>query len=92
MIDWEESFVIDPPFTKCLSNETLLLCIDHPIEIPDFPCHNQAVERTIKLLTETLLSVTGEDSRHGSILSTITRQKRKSCFLFKTRLSLINLE
>ena len=52
MIDWENSFVTEFSFTNSLSNENLLQCIDRQMEVPNYPCHNQAVERYVKLVTE----------------------------------------
>ena len=80
MIDWENSFVTEPPFTKSLSNEDLLQCIDQQMEVPNYPCHNQAVERNVKLVTEASLSVAGEEARHGMVLSTITSRKNMPVF------------
>lgn len=34
---------------------------------PRFPCHTQAEERCVKLVTEALAAVCGETSRHGFI-------------------------
>ena len=45
------------------------------MEVPNYPCHNQAVERNVKLVTEASLSVAGEEARHGLVLSTITSRK-----------------
>ena len=42
------------------------------------PCHNQAVERHVTLVTEAANSVEGFLRRHGMI-----RQKIKSCHLMK---------
>ena len=65
MIDWETSLITEPPFTKYLSKEVLINSVRTPMEIPGYPCHTQAVERTIQLVTKSLFSVTGEEARHG---------------------------
>ena len=80
MIDWENSFVTEPPLTNSLPNEDLLQCIDQQMEVPNYPCHNQAVERNVKLVTEASLSVAGEEARHGMVLFTITSRKKYACF------------
>ena len=41
--------------------------------VPDYPCHTQAVERTIKLVTEAASLVIGQEARDGFM-----RQKIKS--------------
>ena len=68
MIDWETSLITEPHFTKHLSKEILLNIVCTPMEIPGYPCHTQAVERTIQLITKASYSVTGEEARHGLIL------------------------
>ena len=45
------------------------------MEIQGYPCHTQAVERTIQLFTKALSSVTGEEARHGLTLSTLTSRE-----------------
>ncbi|KAI6657812.1 hypothetical protein LOD99_561 [Oopsacas minuta] len=80
MIDWETSFITEPPFTRYLSKEVLINCVRAPLEIPAYPCHTQAVERTIKLVTKSSCSVTGEDARHGLILSTLTSREKMPAF------------
>ena len=54
MIEWNDDFTV-PPLTKDISNDNLKNFIvnfseDNPIF--KFPCHNQAVERHVKLVTE----------------------------------------
>ena len=36
MIDWETTFITEPPFTKHLSKEVLLSSVCTPIEIPGY--------------------------------------------------------
>ena len=40
-------------------------------QLLDFPCHTQAVERHVKLVTEASKSVYGYKNRHARILSTL---------------------
>ena len=80
MIDWETSLITEPPFTKHLSEEILLNSVCTPMEIPSYPCHTQAVERTIQLVTKASSSVTGEEARHGLILSTLTSREKMPTF------------
>ena len=72
MIDWENSSITEPPFTKSFSNEDLHQCMDQQMEVANYTCHNQAVERNVNLVTEASFSVAGEEARHGMVLSTIT--------------------
>lgn len=39
-----------------------------PPDFPRFPCHSQAVERCVKIVTEAALAVSGYEARDGFIL------------------------
>ena len=80
MIDWETSLITEPPFTKHFSKEILLNIMCTPMAIAGYPCHTQAVERTIQLVTKASSSVTLEEARHGFILSTLTSREKNACF------------
>ena len=58
------------------------------MEVPNYPCHNQAVKRIVKLVNEASLSAAGEEvgtiyyhisEKYALVLSTIT--SRKICLL-----------
>ncbi|KAI6658225.1 hypothetical protein LOD99_15494 [Oopsacas minuta] len=65
MIDWETSFITEPPSTRYFSKEVLINCVRAPLEIPAYPRHTQAVERTIQSVAKSSCSVAGEDARRG---------------------------
>ena len=44
------------------------------------PCHNQGVERHVKLVTEASVSVAGHEKRDGSIRLRIHFRKLIKCF------------
>ena len=73
LIFWSKAIFSEPPVTMSLSNEEIMGFVDQPMIIPRYPCHTQAVERAIKLVTEAAGSVIGQDARDGYI-----RQKVKS--------------
>ena len=50
---------------KCLLNYIKIL--DLPLKLPKWPNHTQAVERGIKLVTESCTAVTGAIERDGYI-------------------------
>ena len=56
MIDWQATTISETPVTRCLSNATIESYVKSrmlPSELfPKFPCHTQAVERAVKLITE----------------------------------------
>lgn len=71
LIDWQTSFVTEPPATKSLSQSDLerFVCSKEApvIDFPRFPCHTQAVERCVKAVTEASQTVVGQKSRDGFI-------------------------
>ena len=78
MINWQEENVTEPPLTRGISSEEIdiLIRTKGQKEFPNLPCHTQAVERCVKLVTEASSLVCGDESRDGLILSRIeSRQK-----------------
>nr|CAH7730300.1 unnamed protein product [Callosobruchus chinensis] len=61
--------VTPPPVLANITNEDLKLFIENndTLEFPRFPCHTQAVERCVKLVTEASSCVIGEEARDGFI-------------------------
>ena len=61
MIDWQKSPITEPPITMDIDDNTLLTMIREDetprLEFARYPCHTQAVERHIKLVTEASASV-----------------------------------
>lgn len=71
MIQWNECKVTEPPILRSISDEVLYLCIlgNAEIDIPEFACHTQGVERCVKIVTEAAASVFGTENRDGFIRS-----------------------
>lgn len=68
MIVWHECQVTAPPVLQDISNENLqIMAKDKSLEILDFPCHTQSVERCVKLVTNASQCVTDAVSRDGFI-------------------------
>ena len=63
LIDWEATVATEPPLLRGIELENL--------SDMDFPCHTQAVERCVKLVTEASSKVCGAENRHGYILNLI---------------------
>ena len=67
----------EPPITMAISKEELNINIKKLDEkLFDFPCHTQAVERCIKLVTEASLKVCGKDSRDDFIRAIIESRRK----------------
>jgi hypothetical protein len=71
LINWQESHITEPPLTMNISDEDLKLLVasgNTPVvDFPQFPCHTQAVERCVKLVTEASAAVCGALARDGFI-------------------------
>ncbi|GBO43126.1 hypothetical protein AVEN_51778-1 [Araneus ventricosus] len=73
--NWNSCVEYSPPMLRDLSEddiESLINSDTMPIrEIQKFPCHTQAVERCIKLVTEASNKVCGREAREGYIRATL---------------------
>ena len=75
LIDLETLHLSEPPFILTMTNEQLTSLKDSPLEVPAYPCHTQAVERAIWLVTEASSSVIGHKAREGFIRQRILARK-----------------
>ncbi|CAH2098786.1 unnamed protein product [Euphydryas editha] len=85
MIDWKKIEVTEPPLIKDLNEDDLRNIIENGLksDILAYPCHNQSVERSIKLVTEASSKVCSSTSRDGFIRATL--QSRKELPKFETK-------
>jgi len=72
LVEWQQIDRYEPPLTKHISDEEIVACIkSHDAtqvhELEKFPCHTQATERCVRLVTEASASVCGQSSRDGFI-------------------------
>lgn len=76
IIHWQDTAITEPPILSKISNVTFEEAIKTGdiIDIVRFPCHSQAVERSIKLVTEASTSVCGQNQRDGYIRAKLTSQ------------------
>ena len=70
-INWQENHLTEPPLTMNISDEDLKHLVasgNTPVvDFPQFPCHTQAVERCVKLVTEASAAVCDAPTRDGFI-------------------------
>lgn len=85
LIDWASVKLYEPPLTFNIHNieELVKNGSFERGKFDDFPCHTQAVERMVKVVTESSAAVCGEDSRDGFIRATI--KSRASMPSFNTK-------
>ena len=63
LIDWDddESILTEPPMFAELSNTEIEKIELETLQIPDYPCNTQSVERYVKLVTEASEAVYGKE-------------------------------
>ena len=87
MIDWQNTTVTEPPLLAAVSEqdiEMFVACGEVPvIDFPKYPCHTQAVERCVKLVTEASSAVCGVKARDGFIR--VRLESRKIMPYFNTK-------
>ena len=87
MIDWQATTISEPPVTRCLSNVTIESYVKSRMLLlglfPKFPCHTQAVEKAVKLVTEASAWVVDSSERDGYIIAKL--QSRKKMPQFNTK-------
>lgn len=80
LINWNN--FSEPPFTRSLTEEGIRFLIQAN-DFPLFPCHSQAVERHVRLVSEASSLVFGAKERDGLIRSRI--KSRKELPKFETK-------
>ena len=65
----------EPPLTLDLNEAELLAIKETPFEVPNYPCHTQAVERGVKLVSEASAAAIGQEAREGFICQRIKERK-----------------
>ena len=82
MINFNNPDVTEPPVTKRMSFEQIEQFRSKPLKL-DHPCHNQSVERHVKLVSEASQTVAGFEKRDGLIRMKI--KSRKLMRVFNTK-------
>ena len=88
LISWQEvPTVTEPPLTRNISEDELeeLIMTKSKKQFDTMPCHTQAVERCVKLVTEASSSVCGSESRDGFIRARIESRKKMPTFNTKNQ-------
>ena len=82
IIDLTQPGICEPALTEELTEEDLqeALRSGTKIDLPDFPCHSQSVERAVKLTSEASHKVYGQEARHRHNLAKVTSMKMRPSF------------
>lgn len=89
LIDWQNTVITPTPLLSKLSDDNIRAAIlsGDPLEFEKLPCHTQAVERCVKLVTEASAAVCGTAARDGFIR--VRNEARKKCQNLKPKTILL---
>lgn len=89
--------ISEPPLLRDLSIDELQQIIKSTSTtwikyIKKFPCHTQAVERTVKLVSESSMLVTDSEKRDGVIKATLESRRKMPLFKSNCLLTVYNIQ
>lgn len=88
LIEWSKEKITEPPVTMKYSDSEITSKIASGgklLDIEKYPCHTQAVERCVKLVTEASASVCGPVARDGFIRTRIKARQEIPVFDTKSQ-------
>ncbi|KAL3054343.1 hypothetical protein OYC64_006631 [Pagothenia borchgrevinki] len=77
LISWSEG-VSEPPLTCLLSTSEVKNVIKTPMEVLNWPCHTQSIERVVKMVTEASAKYFSQEKRDGGIRAQETSRRLMS--------------
>ena len=82
MINWQKVNLTEPPITHSIFDNEInhLISSKEKKSFPHLPCHKQAVEKCVKLVTEASSLVCRQNSRVGFIRSKIESHQKMPSF------------
>ena len=83
LIDLQRAGITEPPLTLDLSDTQISAFKTTPFEVPNYPCHTQAVERAVRLVSQASSKVVGQKARDGYIRQRIRARKELKKFATK---------
>lgn len=94
MVFWDSADRYDPPVIRNISTSVVVnyFEIDDPseyLQLPNYPCHTQATERCIRLVTDASSAVIGEENRDGFIRARINLRAMMPNFNTKSEYNIL---
>ena len=83
LIDLQKPGITEPPLMLSISDAQISSFKETPFEVPSYPCHTQANERAVRLVSEASSKVVGQKSRDGYIRQRIRARKELKKFATK---------
>lgn len=79
LIDWPNTRITEPPLIAGISDHDITELVKNGettmVDFPRYPCHTQAVERCVKIVTQASAAVCGQISRDGFIKSRLESRR-----------------
>ena len=79
LFNWDITVITEPPLIRNITDNELKDIYDTPLSLPRYMCHNQPVERSVKVVTEASNSVCGEENRDGFIRQRLKSRRLMPC-------------
>lgn len=96
IIDWQSCILTPPPLLQNVTDEEIKLIVSQDstqiLDFKKYPCHTQAVERCVKLVSEASSKVCGHIARDGFIRSTLVSRTNMPEFSSKVQFKCLKLE
>lgn len=86
LTDFDLSDAFEPPLTCNLTAAQIQIFLSKPMDVPDWPCHGQSIERCVKQVTEAAATVYTFEKRDGRV-----KAQQAGRFLMPTNESKIDL-
>ena len=90
LVEWETAARTEPPLTKDLPDEVILFTLEKLLILPLYPNHMQAVERMVRVVTESCKKRTSYHGRHRLILKLLESRKMVNKFNTKKHDAVLN--
>ena len=89
MVDWNET--LEPPLTCNFTMKEIKSFINQPMEVLDWPCHGQSIERAVKMVTEASSKYFGLEKREGAIHLRTQEHSRRLMAKNESQQDLLNM-
>lgn len=96
IIDWQSCSLTPPPLLQKVTDEEIKLIVSQDssqiLDFKKYPCHTQAVERCVKLVSEASSKVCGHMARDGFIRSTLVSRTNMPEFSSKKKFKCLKID
>lgn len=82
MIDWDNQNIYEPPYTQNLSLDQLEMYKESQaiLDVPNLPCHSQATEFCVQLVSDAVKRVVGHESQDACVKTKLSARRLMPVF------------